>query len=350
MTSDFKINGNVFQSSEILNKFEKEETDTQNTSSSNDIKNLVNSTSEDNLLELDESGFEYNNQGYLEYTLKMQELRSLKNEKLALIEEEARLKREKEQLRYNLINAQDEDEKSSITQKMNDLNSEIESVGNSIEECNDEISSLNTEIMEGISGISSGSNDLTTGTTQSSWTGSIATETIDSSLANALDQKLGTGFAAKVEEVAKNLNCNPNDLLAMMYSESGINPNIRGFNGAAGLIQFMPSILPAYGYTADQVASMSGVQQLDLVQEVLSKSKEMSGYSASDKIDAGTLYAICFLPASAKNDVLCSSTGNLSWAYSANSPLDIDGDGSITKSDMAARLSKKYEEMRQAFA
>lgn len=348
MRNDFKINNNIFQSSEILNKFEKEENDVKSISSNSNIKDLVNSTSEENLLELDESGFKYNNQGYLEYTLKMQELRSLKNEKLALIEEEARLKREKEQLRYNLINAKDEDEKSSITQKMNDLNSEIESIDNSIEEYNNEISSLNTEIIEGISGINS-ENNLTSSGVQSLSTGSTATETIDSSLASALDQKLGTGFAAKVEEVAKNLNCNPNDLLAMMYSESGINPNIRGFNGAAGLIQFMPSILPAYGYAAVQVASMSGVQQLDLVQQVLSKSKEMSGYSASDKIDAGTLYAICFLPASAKNDVLCSSTGNLSWAYNANSPLDIDGDGSITKSDMAARLSKKYKEMLQAF-
>lgn len=348
MTSDFKLS-NIFSNSRILNNL----TGQANAASSSDysIQGILNTASEDGLQEVNESEINSDNQGLVQFVSKVQELQTLKNEKLALIQEQTKLKKEKEQLTYDLINAQDDEEKSSITQKINELNKGIESVESAICECDYKINSINTEIAKSILGINSNTNNNDSTISNSApTTNNSTTETIDSSLADALDKKLGTGFAAKVEEVAKNLNCNPNDLLAMMYSESGLDPSIKGACGAVGLIQFMPSLLTEYGYTADQVAAMSGVQQLDLVQEFLSESKRISGYSTNDKIDAGTLYAICFLPASAKNEVLCSSTGNLSWAYNANSPLDIDNDGAITKSDMATRLNKKYNEMVEALS
>lgn len=170
-------------------------------------------------------------------------------------------------------------------------------------------------------------------------------ESIPKDLANKLDSKLGAGFSQKCEDVAAKLNCNANDLLAMMYSESGLKPSVQGASGSVGLIQFMPSTLSANGYSSAQVAGMTGVQQLDVVEDILGKSKAMSGYGANDKMDAGTLYAICFLPAAAKNDVLCSNSGSLNWAYGANSGLDLNHDGAISKSDLASRLNGKYNEM-----
>lgn len=351
MAEDFKVNGNNYRSAEISNGVDSEEALKEKITLScvAQIQNLLNATSEDSLVEFSEDGFSSTNQTYSEYLLKMQELSSKEDEKEELMKEKEKLKKESEKLHDELADAKDEDEKSSITKKIDDLDIEIKSIENSIKDCDNKINIINIEIISILSNMGSNESETSGVAASSGATLTTSTETIDASLANALDQKLGAGFAAKVEEVSKNLNCNPNDLLAMMYSESGINPNIRGYNGATGLIQFMPSVLSAYGYTTDQVANMSGVEQLDLVEELLLQSKAMSGYSASDRIDAGTLYAMCFLPAVAKNDILCTNSGNLSWAYSANSPLDRDGDGAISKSDLAARLSAKYNEMRQAF-
>ena len=73
---------------------------------------------------------------------------------------------------------------------------------------------------------------------------------LPSELVSALDSQLGAGFCKKLEQVAKNINCDPKDLLGMMQSESGINPAAYNNNGGAtGLIQFMPSTAKSLGTT-----------------------------------------------------------------------------------------------------
>jgi len=160
-------------------------------------------------------------------------------------------------------------------------------------------------------------------------------------VANALDRKLGSGFSAKCESVAGYLGCNVNDLLAMMYSESGLQTTARNkSSNAIGLIQFMPSTLRANGYSTEQVASMSAIQQLDVVADIFMKAKKMAGYGANEKISGGTLYAINWLPAYAKNDTIATRGGKY---YSSG--LDMNKDGSVTKADLEQRLQKKYNEM-----
>lgn len=168
-------------------------------------------------------------------------------------------------------------------------------------------------------------------------------ESIPKGIASGLDSKLGAGFSAKCEKVAGYLGCNVNDLLGMMYSESGLKPTARNkSSNAVGLIQFIPSTLKANGYTTEQVANMSAIDQLDVVADIFMKSKKMAGYGENQKIDGGTLYAINWLPAYAKNNTIVTSSNRY---YSSG--LDMDKNGAVTKSDLAKRLQSKYNEMQR---
>ena len=165
-------------------------------------------------------------------------------------------------------------------------------------------------------------------------------EVLDSDLASCLDERFEPGFSAKLEQVAKNVNCDPNDLLALMYSECALNPShIEKSSRAVGLIQFMPSTARNLGYTTEQIANMSATDQLDLVEKYI---KSSSPYKNGEELDAGTLYAVMFLPGRAKKNTLCSKGESY---YTYNSGLDMDRDGVITKQDLANRLNKKYTEM-----
>ena len=48
-------------------------------------------------------------------------------------------------------------------------------------------------------------------------------------------------FKDKVVEISKKLQIEPDDLMAVMAFESGIDPTTTNSIGATGLIQFMPS-------------------------------------------------------------------------------------------------------------
>ena len=60
---------------------------------------------------------------------------------------------------------------------------------------------------------------------------------------------LGQDFYPKLVQMTSEVGMNPEDLLAIMVSESGINPGVgKSGNTAAGLIRFMPFILPGVGF------------------------------------------------------------------------------------------------------
>lgn len=144
---------------------------------------------------------------------------------------------------------------------------------------------------------------------------------------------LSDAFYQKVCEISQRLKCDPNALMAVMNSESGLNAAAVNKNGGAtGLIQFMPSTAKAYGTTTAALRNMSAVQQLDYVEKFFKGKTPANG-----TLDAGTLYALVFLPARAKNNVLTTKGEKF---YNANVGLDINKDGQITKADLAARVAK----------
>ena len=150
---------------------------------------------------------------------------------------------------------------------------------------------------------------------------------------------LTDGFYNKATEVSKRVGCDPNVLLAIMDSESGLKPSVQNKRGgASGLIQFMPSTARALGTTTDEIRKMSAEQQLVYVEKCLLANKKMAGFAANDKLDAGTMYALVFLPAYAKREVLALKGHKY---YNSNAGLDLNGDGAITKQDLGARVRKR---------
>ena len=161
---------------------------------------------------------------------------------------------------------------------------------------------------------------------------------------------LNKDFLAKVKQVAKNINCDYQDLLAVMNSESGLQPNKwNSSKSAVGLIQFTDPALAdlkrVYGInlTKEQVSKMSAIEQLDLAEKFYKITTQKFG---GKKLRAADLYASTYLPCRATNEVLCrkgerNSDGSLKSYYESNTGLDVNGDGMITKEDLAKRLAKK---------
>ena len=159
---------------------------------------------------------------------------------------------------------------------------------------------------------------------------------------------LNKAFLNKTKQVANAIGCDYEDLLAVMNSESTLNPksehkNKYGEVTAVGLIQFtkdyaIPDLNRTFGLnlSVEKIKNMSALDQLDLVQKYyeMNKSKLPKG----KKITAADLYAVTYLPARASRDVLCHKGEDY---YSSNVGLDMNRDNKITKDDLEQRLSQK---------
>ncbi len=170
----------------------------------------------------------------------------------------------------------------------------------------------------------------------------------DSASAIKLDRSyLNKEFLDKVKQIAQNINCDYQDLLAVMNSESGLDPssvhkNRSGKKTAAGLIQFtengaIAELNKTYGLnlTVEKISNMSAIEQLDLVEKYYkTATKKFNG----KKLTAADLYALTYVPAYAKNEIL---TRRGDGYYEGNEGLDENGDGMVTKSDLNRHLAKK---------
>jgi peptidoglycan hydrolase-like protein with peptidoglycan-binding domain len=157
-------------------------------------------------------------------------------------------------------------------------------------------------------------------------------------------------FRCGLIEVGLKLGIDPNYMAMVISGESGFDPSIRnqwclknldptGQRCAVGLIQFMPFVLKAWGYTPDQVAAMSDVEQLPLVERFFRP-------YASKCTSAGRTYMAAFLPAFAEKDVsyklgvkgdqankLPGTSLTLGDIYAQN-PFDKSGKGYFTVGDV----------------
>lgn len=149
------------------------------------------------------------------------------------------------------------------------------------------------------------------------------------------NSNLSQEFFNKVVQVAKRVNCDPNDLMCLMNSESGLKTTaVNKSSGATGLIQFMPATAKGLGTSCSALKNMSPEEQMVYVEKCITDSKRMAGLG-NQKIGAGTLYALIFLPSRAGRDIITTSGEKY---YSSNKGLDIDGDGKISKADLAKRI------------
>ena len=154
-------------------------------------------------------------------------------------------------------------------------------------------------------------------------------------------------FLKEVKKVASKVGVHPADLLGLMASESGLNPQAQNKSGATGLIQFMPATAAGLGTSTAALKQMDRVEQMKYVEKFLLKTVPKGA-------SPGHLYTAVYLPAFAKKDsnyVLAKkggftdSWGNhpASW-YTHNKGLDANNDGNITISELGARIQKKKKE------
>ena len=139
-------------------------------------------------------------------------------------------------------------------------------------------------------------------------------------------------FMAEVNRVSNRFGINPNDLLALMRSESSLNPQaVNPTTGATGLIQFMPKTARSLGTTVEELRNMSAAQQMRFIEKYFESVNLPRGASA------GTLYAYVFLPGRAQRQILARAGENF---YEANRGLDMNKDGIITIEDLDMRMAR----------
>ena len=91
---------------------------------------------------------------------------------------------------------------------------------------------------------------------------------------------LGSNFYQKLVQVSSELGMKPEDLIAVMVSESGMNPaSVEKKYKGSGLIGFMPSTLKGLGYkgTWEDFTKLTGEDQLDYVKQVVKNNMALNG-------------------------------------------------------------------------
>lgn len=157
--------------------------------------------------------------------------------------------------------------------------------------------------------------------------------------------RVDEAFRAKVTAIANNLSLQPNWLMAVMAFETGytFSPAERNQGSSAtGLIQFLQSTAIALGTTTARLARMTAVQQLDWVE------KYYRAVPASRIKNLGDAYlAVLFPAAIGRPDAFVMwqrDTGQYQREYAANSGLDREKKGYITRGDAVSVVNNSYRE------
>lgn len=144
-------------------------------------------------------------------------------------------------------------------------------------------------------------------------------------------------FINKVKRISQLLEINPNWLMAVMYSESRLNPHaVNPSGGATGLIQFMPATAKGLGTSTAALLRMNSIQQLDYVYKYYKK------YAGKIK-SFEDLYLINFFPIALgrpNNWVLQSSDLTPSVVARYNPRVDLNQDGKITVGEFKRSIWK----------
>ncbi len=154
-------------------------------------------------------------------------------------------------------------------------------------------------------------------------------------------------FEKKVQDVSVQLKTNPNFLMQIMKSESGLRADIQNTkyplsNGyATGLIQFIPSTAKGLGTTVDALKKMSRVQQMDYVYKYL---KPYMG-KLNSYFD---MYLVVFFPAAvgkSGDDNYVFEAKNIARASIAksNPTMDINKDSKITMAEFKQYLKNTVQ-------
>lgn len=148
---------------------------------------------------------------------------------------------------------------------------------------------------------------------------------------------LGSSFYPKLVQMTSEVGMNPEDLLAIMVSESGISPSAgKSGNTAAGLIQFMPFILPGVGFhgTPDEFRHMTGEDQLPYIKRYIADKVK---YNGGPFKSAAQYYVANFWPVALKLSGVKQEN--------PNTPIVEANPATVTDPKTGKRFSKKYYDL-----
>lgn len=111
---------------------------------------------------------------------------------------------------------------------------------------------------------------------------------------------LGSNFYSKLVQLAAETGMKPEDILAVMVSESGVNPAAHNpHGGATGLMQFMPQTLPSVGFhgSPSDFGMLSGEDQLPYIKRLIEGNMRLNGGPFTN---AAQYYVAVFWPVGLK--------------------------------------------------
>jgi hypothetical protein len=168
---------------------------------------------------------------------------------------------------------------------------------------------------------------------------------------------LGPNFYTRLAQMSNSLGLNPEDVLAIMQLESGLNPQVS--SKAVGLTQFLPGSLRGVGFrgTTEDFRQLSGEEQLPYIERYFRTQLSLNGgpFKSAAQMYVANLWPLALsypdVKANNPNAVIISShpepnshrTVSIPYeikAYYANRGLDLDQDGKITLGDLEKFLNK----------
>ena len=152
-------------------------------------------------------------------------------------------------------------------------------------------------------------------------------------------------FREKVILTGKNLNIEPNYIMACIALETGrsFNPAIKNpKSSATGLIQFMNSTAKYLGTTTEHLSKMSHIEQMDYVELYFSMTAKNVGIPTS-KWSLGDVYFSIFTPSIIKKLPSDTIYTKGQHAYEVNTLHDRNKDGIITKQDLSENINTYYK-------
>lgn len=156
-------------------------------------------------------------------------------------------------------------------------------------------------------------------------------------------------FLREVRSVADSLNkIDPNSLMAVMNSESGLNHKaVNPKGGATGLIQFMPDTAVGLGTTTAELKAMTNVQQLAYVKKYFENVNKANAKKGIPPIKTYyDLYTATFYPAMVgkPDSYVIGSERSPEYAKkvaSQNPAIDLGKKGYITHGDFKTWIKSR---------
>lgn len=152
---------------------------------------------------------------------------------------------------------------------------------------------------------------------------------------------LGANFYQKLVDIASETGMKPEDILAVMVSESGINPQAHNpHGGATGLVQVMPYVLSGLGFkgTEDDFAKLSGEDQLPYVKRLIQGNMKLNGGPFTS---AAQYYVANFWPVGLKLPGV--RQGNPNTPIVEEDPETVDGKYSKKYYDLGIKIPANQE-------